>query len=116
MALLRVNLAEYLHDTDKGQLNVPVPEPLFVRIDQLIEIVQDSALARGRRLGDLEGNELVAALIFGAPKTDKQLVPIIERYREARIYEAFTDETRTTGKRKLPARGPGRKRRIGKSV
>ena len=106
-----VKLSAYLRDLDPEQLKAYVPEPLFVRLDQLVKIVRRSTLPAARRLGDLEGSELVAALILAAPAADSPLTEIMERYREAKVWEAFTDEKRRAGTRRLPSRGPGRKKR-----
>jgi hypothetical protein len=107
----KVNLAAYLRDLDSEQLKAYVPEPLIVRVDELVRIVRRSTLPKARHLGDLEGSELVAALILAAPTTDKSLTRIVERYRNARVWLAFPDEKRRSGSRKLPTRRPGRKKR-----
>ncbi|HEY4266852.1 MAG TPA: hypothetical protein VGM94_01550 [Galbitalea sp.] len=53
-----------------------LPDPIDIRLDQLLEIANSAARFTSRR-------ELVAALILASPDTTEGVVALIERYREA---------------------------------
>jgi len=104
---VEVELSAYLQDLEPEQFNIRVPLPVGHRADQLVQ----ELLERARALGSVARGELVAALIHDAPSDAAELRGMIERYREARVWETLIGTSRKTGTVVIERRGRGRPRR-----
>lgn len=67
------------------------PPPVFARIEQLCDLVDDADGIRPNR------QELIAALIYGAPADGRKLARLWQKYRTAPVHQVVLGTTQTSG-------------------
>lgn len=75
---VRVDRASPLHTCEAKGASVTWPLPLDAHVDHLVEVVEAAHERTTRR-------ELIAAIVYAAPKDGRQLSKILKNYRAATV-------------------------------
>lgn len=99
----RIDAQSPLRESEERPIGVSVPTPLSRRLDQLVELAEDTGLRVYRK-------DLVAALIFAAPETAAELSKLLLDFRTAKAGDARVSGSQGTVL-ELATPKPGRRSR-----
>lgn len=83
---LRLNPDDRLVEVTVRQLGQRIPEPLHQRLGELCDLVYEDGAPRRPTKEDL-----IAAIILGAPEDPAQLKAMLDTYGRALVRDAFLD-------------------------
>lgn len=103
---LHFNPDDRLIEATVRQLGQRIPEPLHRRLGELCDLVYEDGAPRRPTKEDL-----IAAIILGAPEDPTQLKAMLDAYGRARVRDAFIDlALADTAVIELAPRTPGPRR------
>jgi hypothetical protein len=100
----RVQADMPVRDSPEDRVGLMLPAPISVHLDALVALTEDTGERTNRK-------ELIAFLIFAAPRVGDELAAMLRRYRRATVRDSLLHPELAGRLVHLPTHRPGPRRR-----